>query len=121
VSARNYRDLEIWKKGIGLAEKIYEITDSFPKREFYSLTSQMRRSAISIPSNIAEGFVRKHALEFKRFLSIAIGSLAELETQIELAARVRYLEGIRRSELLDKCNHLSRMLNKFYKRIYVKK
>lgn len=77
---KNFRDLNIWKKAIELIKKVYEASRGFPREELYALSSQMRRSAISIPSNVAEGFRRKHNKEFKQFLYIALGSCAELET-----------------------------------------
>ena len=79
---KNFQDLRIWQKGIEVVKEIYILTKKFPKEELYGLTSQMRRSAVSIPSNIAEGFRRYHNKEYKQFLYIAMGSCAELETQI---------------------------------------
>jgi len=79
---KNFQDLRIWQKGIEVVKDIYILTKKFPKEELYGLTSQMRRSAVSIPSNIAEGFRRYHNKEYKQFLYIALGSCAELETQI---------------------------------------
>ena len=77
---RKLKDLRIWKKGIEIVKEVYRFTESFPQKEQYGLISQMRRAAISIPSNIAEGFKRYHNKEFKQFLYIALGSAAELET-----------------------------------------
>ena len=88
----SYKELIVWQKSFKLVKNIYKITENFPKSEIYGLTSQMRRSSVSIPSNIAEGFVRKHRKEFSQFISIAFGSGAELETQLELAYRIGYLE-----------------------------
>ncbi len=81
----NFQDLRIWQKGIETVKDIYILTKRFPKEELYGLTSQMRRSAVSIPSNIAEGFRRYHNKEYRQFLYIALGSCAELETQIIIA------------------------------------
>ena len=78
---KNFQDLRIWQIGIEVVKDIYILTKKFPKEELYGLISQMRRSAISIPSNIAEGFRRYHNKEYKQFLYIALGSCAELETQ----------------------------------------
>jgi len=75
-----------------LAKAIYQVTDSFPAKEIYGLSSQMRRSAVSIPSNIAEGFMRKHNKEYKQFLYIALGSLAELETQVLLSEELGFFK-----------------------------
>ncbi|MBM3149956.1 MAG: four helix bundle protein, partial [Chloroflexi bacterium] len=71
---QDYKDLKVWQMGIEIVDKIYSITDNFPKAELYALTSQMRRAAVSIPSNIAEGFARRHTKEYKQFLSISLGS-----------------------------------------------
>lgn len=86
----SYKDLIVWQRAMDLVEEIYNITDKFPKEETYSLTSQMRRSAVSIPSNIAEGRRRGGAKEFRHFLNIAFGSGAELETQVEIVKRVTF-------------------------------
>ncbi|QQR50691.1 four helix bundle protein [Candidatus Nomurabacteria bacterium] len=84
---KSYKDLIVWQKGIDLVNEIYVMTKKFPKSEQFSLTSQMLRAAISIPSNIAEGWSRNYQTEFGRFLSIAIASAAELETQVIIAKR----------------------------------
>ena len=87
----SYRDLDVWKNAMDLVENIYKITNSLPKEEVYGLTAQVRRSAVSIPSNIAEGFMRKNTREYIQFLYIALGSLGELDTQLEIAKRLNYL------------------------------
>jgi four helix bundle protein len=108
---KKYRDLVVWQRAVELAEWIYRETRHFPKEEIYGLTSQMRRAAVSIASNIAEGHGRNSKGEYKQFLGIALGSLAELETQIILAARFGYIE-VHTSELiLFKCEEVSKMLN----------
>ena len=84
---RNHKDLEVWKKSMDLVSNIYKITESFPNKEIYGLTNQIRRSAVSVPSNIAEGAARSSKKEFIQFLYIALGSLAELETQMIIASR----------------------------------
>jgi four helix bundle protein len=91
VNSKGFRDLIAWQKGMELSEMVYKITISFPKEELYGITSQMRRAAVSIPSNIAEGQLRNSKKEFIQFLSIALGSCAELSTQLELSKRLRYL------------------------------
>lgn len=83
-----FRDLLAWQRGMDLAESVYRLTVSFPESERFGLTAQMRRSAISVPSNIAEGAGRAHRREFINFLAIARGSLSELDTQLELAGRL---------------------------------
>ena len=87
MASKNYRDLIAWHKAVDLVEELYKLTRDFPKEEAYALTSQMRRAAVSIPSNIAEGEGRRSGNEFGHFLSIAHGSLRELETQIMIARR----------------------------------
>lgn len=115
--AKNYRDLDMWQKGMELCEKIYEISRSFPKHEVYGLASQLQRCAVSVPSNIAEGFTRRSRPEFKRFLSIAQGSLAELETQIDLATRLGYLEKAERDAQFKVTSHLGKMITKFHQKM----
>jgi len=91
MASRNYRDLIAWQKAMDFAEACYNLSTNFPDDERFSLTSQLRRSAISVPSNIAEGEGRFSKPDFKRFLSISHGSLSEAETQILMAIRLRYL------------------------------
>lgn len=88
---KTYRDLIVWQKAVDLAVDIYTLTELFPKSELYGFVSQMRRTAISIASNIAEGKLRSRDKEFKRFLEIAFGSGGELETQIVIAKRISHL------------------------------
>lgn len=85
---QSYQELEVWKRGMDLAEKIYLLTKAFPTQEQYGMTSQMRRAAVSVPANIAEGWGRTGTKEFQRFLQIALGSLRELETHLILSQRV---------------------------------
>jgi four helix bundle protein len=87
----DHKDLDVWKKGMELVERVYSMSRAFPDSERYGLTSQIRRAAVSIPSNIAEGAARKSDKELLQFLSIAIGSLAELETQYLIAIRLGFL------------------------------
>ena len=89
--AGGHRELLAWQESMALAKLVYELTVAFPKDELYGLTSQMRRAAVSIPSNIAEGAARNGTREFRQFLAIARGSLAELETQMLLAEQLGYL------------------------------
>ena len=91
---KNHKDLEVWKKSMDLVSNIYKITESFPNKELYGLTNQIRRAAVSIPSNIAEGAARNSKKEFIQFLYIALGSLSELETQIIIANRLEYLKNL---------------------------
>lgn len=89
---RGYQDLIVWQKAIEFVEAIYRHTGAFPTEEKYGLSSQLRRAAVSIPSNIAEGQARGGGREFTRFLDIAIGSLAEVETQLTIANRLKYID-----------------------------
>ena len=90
---KTHKDLDIWKLGIDLAMKIYELTDKFPDIEKYNLVNQMRRCAISIPANISEGAARNTKKEFLHFLYISLGSLSELETHLIIAKRLKYMDG----------------------------
>jgi four helix bundle protein len=92
-TVRTHNDLDVWKKAMDLAAQVYSLTTRFPKEELYGLTSQIRRSAVSIPSNIAEGAARHSRKEFIQFLHIASGSVAELETQLLLAIRMGFIPG----------------------------
>lgn len=91
IPAKNYRDLIVWQEGIKIAKSVYLLTTKFPKQETYALADQIRRAAVSVPSNIAEGQARKSPGDFKRFLHIALGSLAEVDTQLVLAQEFGYL------------------------------
>jgi four helix bundle protein len=88
---RNHRDLLIWQKGIALVKEIYLLSQRFPRSEIYGLSNQIRRAAVSIPSNIAEGQSRQHTGEFRQFLHVALGSLAEVDTQLVIAKELSYL------------------------------
>jgi four helix bundle protein len=107
----SYRDLRVWQKSMDLAEHVYRMTESFPKAELYGLTSQVRRSAVSIPSNIAEGQGRTTKGEFRLFLGNSRGSLLELETQLMLASRMKYLDTGALSGILEECATVRSMLN----------
>ncbi|GHC46665.1 hypothetical protein GCM10008083_07150 [Ulvibacter litoralis] len=88
----NHKDMDVWKKSMDLVEAIYKISAQFPKEEIYGLTSQIRRSAVSVPSNVAEGAARKSDKEFIQFISIALGSLSEVETQYYLSVRLGFIQ-----------------------------
>jgi len=106
----SYRNLVVWQKSMELTKQIYLITKHFPKEETYGLTSQIRRCAVSIPSNIAEGKGRGGDKEFVRFLQISLGSLYELQTQLELAFSFNYIDTI--ENILDLSLEIEKMLNK---------
>ena len=91
VAAKNYRELIVWQEGIKLAKAVYKLAEKFPRQETYALADQIRRAVVSVPSNIAEGQARKAPGDFRRFLHIALGSLAEVDTQLVLAQEFGYL------------------------------
>ena len=111
ATVRNYRELIVWQKAMDLVELVYQATKQFPKEELYGLTSQIRRSAVSVPSNIAEGQARKSTAEFLNFLSIANGSRAEMETQILLAQRLNYATSDTTQKILALSEEVNRLLN----------
>ena len=106
----SYRDLSVWQLAMNLTEAVYAVTRTFPHIELYALANQLQRAAVSIPSNIAEGHARNTTRDYLRFVSIAMGSLAEVETQIELAARLNYLGIEQRDALFTTTDELGRML-----------
>lgn len=108
---RNYRDLEVWKQGRILVKTVYELTRQFPKEELYGLTIQIRRAAVSIPSNIAEGHSRSSTRDFIQFISMAIGSLAELDTQMLLAGDLEYIAPVQLEPILNDIAALQKMLH----------
>jgi four helix bundle protein len=110
TNVKTYRDLIVWQKSMKLVADVYTVTRSFPSDELYTLTSQLRRSAISIPSNIAEGYGRNSTLDYKRFLQIATGSLFELQTQIEIAVNLKYLAAEKFNSLFGAAKEIEYML-----------
>jgi len=110
MAVQSYRDLKVWRESLTLVEEIYHLTSTFPKNELFSLTQQLRRASISIPSNIAEGHSRRSTRDFLRFLHFAGGSLAEVHTQLLLANRLQY-SGISETDaLLRNVDELGKML-----------
>ena len=107
---KNYKDLEVWKRAINLVSRVYAITKCFPKGEMFGLTNQMRRCAVSIPSNIAEGSARNSTKEYIRFLYIAFGSLTELETQIIISQELRFINENESNLLQEQISVISKML-----------
>lgn len=110
MAIQSYQDLEVWQRGMNLAEAVWRLTRSFPKEELFGLTSQMRRAASSIPSNLAEGWGRRGQKEFRQFLHIAQGSLRELETHLLLAGRVALASEGQVKPLLQQASILGRQL-----------
>ncbi len=111
-----HKDLDVWKKSMALVLDVYKNTQNFPSHELYGLTSQIRRSAVSIPSNIAEGAARNSDKDFIRFCYISLGSLAELETQLIIAHQLKYLE----NDFEDKIVAIKQMLNGLIASLYKK-
>lgn len=111
MNVQSYKDLKVWQKSMDLAVRCYQITTQFPKEEQYGLTSQIRRAANSVPANIAEGHGRHHTKEFLHSLSIARGSLKELETHLILAQRISLLTSEQLDPLLAATEEISRMLS----------
>ena len=112
---KNYKDLKVWQKSYELCLKIYRLTAKFPKEERYGLTSQIRRAAVSIPSNIAEGYGRKTTPDYLRFLYIAYGSICELETQLLLSGDLNYVNQEYLESLKDGTGEVERMLKALIK------
>ena len=112
---KNYKELKVWEKAYKLCLDIYTVTKRFPKEEIYGLTSQIRRSAVSIPSNIAEGYGRKTTSEYVRFLYIAYGSVCELETQTMISGDLDYMKKEKLQELREALGDVERMLKAMIK------
>ena len=108
---RSHRDLIVWQKAMNLVEAVYKATASFPKEETYALTSQIRRAVVSIPANIAEGQGRRLSKEYLYFLANARGSLLELDTHLEIAVRLKYLNREDYSQLRDQLDEVAKILN----------
>jgi len=106
-----HKELEVWQKGIAFITDVYSITNSFPKDEMYGLVSQIRRAAVSVPSNIAEGAARQSNKEYIQFLYIALGSLMELETQLIISKNLKFLSGDNFNVLQSNTDVLGKMLN----------
>jgi four helix bundle protein len=108
-----FREIKVWQKAMNFVTKLYKNTRSFPQEELFGLTIQMRRYAVSIPSNIAEGFGRKSTNEFKRFLQISMGSLFELQTQFEISNNLEFLSESEYNELYQDSREIEVMLSSF--------
>lgn len=117
MRVRSYRELLVWQKGHQLALEIYRVTVGFPKVEQFGLTDQLRRAAISVPSNVVEGFERGSNKEFKHFLSIARGSTGEVRAQIELARDIGYMQNDDFEKLFDLTTEVHKMINSLIKKL----
>lgn len=111
MSISSFRDLRVRQVGMDLAEHIYGLTDGFPRRETYGLCSQLQRAAVSIPSNVAEGHARESTKEYLRHISIAQGSVAEVQTQLELSRRLRYVTQEQLVPAMDMAEALAKQLH----------
>jgi four helix bundle protein len=107
LEQKTHKDLDVWNRAMDLAAEVYSITGQFPKEELFGLVSQTRRAAVSVPSNIAEGAARSSRKEYIQFLYVALGSLAELETQLLLATRLKFVTN---TEVLDRVEQVRRLL-----------
>lgn len=112
MSINSYKDLIVWQRAMELVSEIYRVTENFPSSEMYGLSSQMRRSAVSIPSNIAEGRRRGSRKDYRQFLVIAYGSGAELETQLEIATNLGFTNQAKQKKANDLLVEVMKMLNK---------
>jgi four helix bundle protein len=108
---KSYRDLIVWQKAMALARQAYALTETLPRREAYGLTDQIRRASVSVASNVAEGHGRLTDLQFRHFLGTARGSLCEMQTQVELAIDLGYLDRKKGSELMEQGSEVARILN----------
>jgi four helix bundle protein len=109
--AQHFKDLVVWQKAMDLVVAVYKVSEGFPQREVYSLTNQIRRAAVSVPSNIAEGQAHFNKGEFTHFLRHSSGSLAELETQLRLAQRLEYLSEAEAQKVLNHVHEVGRILS----------
>ncbi|MCW8130643.1 MAG: four helix bundle protein [Planctomycetota bacterium] len=110
-NVKSYRDLKVWNDSVDLAVRMYGATEGFPKAEQFGLTSQLRRAAVSVPSNIAEGEQRGTTADYIRFLRISLGSTGEIDTQLEIARRLDYLEEAKHQNLRTNVEEIRRMLS----------
>jgi four helix bundle protein len=111
MTITTYRDLEVWNEAMNLTEHVYRLTPSLPQNEQYGLSSQLKRASVSVPSNIAEGHGRKGSKEFLHHLSIARGSLCELETQVILSVRLNFVSKEAGEHVWNQCQTVGKLLN----------
>ncbi len=117
MDVQNFRDLKVWQLGMQLTEEVYRLSQQFPKHETFGLGSQIQRAAVSIPANIAEGHAMGSTKDFLRYLAIAQGSLAELETHLMLAERIKYGNPTQIATILQRCAEEARMLRSLRKSV----
>lgn len=116
----SFRDLLVWQKSMSLVTSIYQLTRDFPHAEMFGLTSQLRRASISIPSNIAEGYGRNTSKDYLRYLQIALGSLYEMQTQLEIASNLHFLDIVDFKKMISLCLEIERMLTSLIAKIRAK-
>jgi len=121
IVVKTYRDLIVWQKAMALVTEVYRISKKIPMSEIYGLTSQMRRCAVSIPSNIAEGYGRHSTNDYVRFLQIASGSLYELQTQVEISVNLGYFKKNENERLLALAGEVERMLSSLIRKLVCRK
>jgi len=117
MTIKSYKDLKVWQVAIDMVVDIYRLTGKFPRNESFGLASQIQRATVSIPSNIAEGHARGTSREFHHYLSITLGSTAELETQLIIAAKLNYLEITTANEMLERIDKLGKMIRALQKSV----
>lgn len=117
MKVQNFEQLIVWKVGVDITLDIYRLTRNFPREEKYGLVSQIRRAAVSIPSNIAEGFNRRQTQDFRRFLQIALGSAGELETQIIISCQLGFIAETETIEIRSKVTEEQKMLKRFVEKL----
>jgi four helix bundle protein len=111
MAVKDYRDLIVWQKAMDLVERIYRASGAFPREEIYGLTSQIRRAAVSVPSNVAEGNGRNTTRDYVHFLGMAYGSAKEVETQVLIAERLHYIDSSRSDELVNATTEVARLIS----------
>lgn len=114
---KGYKELVVWQRSFALANRLYMLTNQFPKSQQFSLVQQIQRAAVSVPSNIAEGSNRQSIKEYRHFLSIALGSLAELETQVMLARTQSFVSTTEADEVLNELDQLGKMMRALLKKL----
>lgn len=117
MKIESYKDLIVWQKGIDISDAVFAITEKFDNRQFYGIGLHLQKTSVSISSNIAEGKTRKHIKEYRHFLDIALGSCAELETQVIIAEKRKYISEEAANSLLETTNHEYCMLLKLIKNL----
>jgi four helix bundle protein len=119
VAVKSYRQLTAWQRAMDLVVEVYKVTRKFPREEIYALTNQVRRAVVSVPSNIAEGQSRGFGVEFRRYLSIALGSLQEVETQLMIARRLAYIDDPILKSVLGLADEVGRLLRGLHKSVHL--